>query len=116
MSRHDPGVYLLQMRDHAREAVDLAKGHTRADLDRVRMLNLSLVRLCEVIGEAAVRVPEADRIQWPSIPWRAVVGLRNRLIHAYDQINFDTLWDIVQNDLPPLIAALEEILADSKRS
>jgi uncharacterized protein with HEPN domain len=44
------------------------------------------------------------------------VGLRNRLIHAYDQINFDTLWDIVQNDLPPLIAALEEILADSKRS
>src|SRR6266545_4867518 len=95
MSRHKSRVSLQQMRDYAREALEIAKGRTRADLDTDRMLNLSLVRLLEVLGEAANRVPTEERPRYPQIPWSQLVNLRNRLIHAYDRINFDVLWQIV---------------------
>jgi|SRR5579859_4257171 len=73
-------------------------------------LNLALVRLLEVVGEAASRTPTDERTQYPDIPWTQIVGLRNRLIHGYDSVDFDILWQIVTHDLPPLIAALEQIV------
>ncbi|MGH7812560.1 MAG: HepT-like ribonuclease domain-containing protein [Candidatus Binataceae bacterium] len=79
----------------------------RADLDTDRQLNLSLVRLLEIIGEAAGRVSAEERTRHPDIPWTEIVGLRNRLIHGYDSVDFDILWQIVTGDLPRLIAALE---------
>ena len=110
MTRHDPAVRLRHMLDRAREAREMARGRTRADLDTDRQLNLSLVRLLEIIGEAAARVPQAERDRFPRIPWADIVGLRNRLIHGYDVVNFDILWEIVQDDLPPLVAELERVL------
>ncbi len=98
------------MLDHAVEAVDLAKGRTREDLDADRLLNLSLVRLLEIVGEAASRLSAETRDHYPNVPWPDVVGLRNRLIHGYDVVDFDILWDIVNDDLPPLIAQLRVIV------
>jgi uncharacterized protein with HEPN domain len=80
------------------------------DLDTDRQLNLALVRLLEIVGEAAGRVPSDERVLHPDIPWPEIVGLRNRLIHGYDSVDFDILWQIVTQDLPPLITALEEAL------
>ena len=74
------------------------------------MLNLALVRLMEVIGEAAGRVPEDIRSQHSQVPWRDITDLRNRLIHGYDSVDFDRLWTIIQDDLPPLIEQLEMIV------
>jgi len=102
------------MLDHAREAVEMAAGRSREDLDHDRQLNLALVRLLEVIGEAASRVPPEECQRRPGIPWRDVVGLRNRLIHGYDDVNFDILWTIVQDDLPPLVAELEKVVASAE--
>ena len=85
----------------------MASGRSRQDLDADRQFNLALVRLLEVVGEAAARVSEERRVAHPDIPWRDVVGLRNRLIHGYDEVDFDVLWSIVERDLPPLIRALE---------
>jgi len=113
MSRHDPAISVRQMLDHAREAAAMARGRSRADLDTDRKLNLSLTRLVEIIGEAAARVPEDFRSRHPEVPWRATVGLRNRLIHAYDVVDFDILWDVVQQDIPSLIVQLENILKQS---
>jgi uncharacterized protein with HEPN domain len=98
------------MLDHAREAVAMAHGRTRADLDSDRQMNLALVRLLEIMGEAARRVREEDRARYPGIPWSQIVSLRNRLIHAYDEVDFDILWQIVTRDLPPLIGVLEKIV------
>ncbi len=109
MTRHDDRARLRHMLDHAVEAVALAKGRTRQDLDVDRLLNLSLVRLLEIVGEAAARLSSETRDLHPSIPWADVIGLRNRLIHGYDIVDFDILWDIVNDDLPPLIARLSEI-------
>ncbi|MBM3279882.1 MAG: DUF86 domain-containing protein [Candidatus Handelsmanbacteria bacterium] len=99
------------MLDRAAEAVEMVKGQCRQDLDADRQLNLSLVRLLEIVGEAAARVSEATQRQCPDIPWPAVVGLRNRLIHGCDSVDFDILWNIPADDLPPLTAALTAFLA-----
>ena len=90
----------------------MVRGKSRADLDTDRKLNLSLVRLMEVIGEAAVRMPEDYRSRHPEVPWGAVIGMRNRMIHGYDVIDFDILWTVVRQDLPPLVDALARILSE----
>ena len=110
MSRHDPMVSVRHMLDHAREAAAMIRERSRDDLGRDRMLSLALVRLMEIVGEAASRVPDDLRSHHPDVPWRDVSDLRNRLIHGYDTVNFDILWAIVYDDLPPLIEQLESIL------
>jgi uncharacterized protein with HEPN domain len=110
MAQHDDATRLRHMLDHAREAVHFAGGKRRADLDQDRLLTLALTRLLEIIGEAAARVTETTRTRHPQIPWPQITGLRNRLIHGYDQINLDILWQVVSSDLPPLIADLDAIL------
>ena len=103
-------VRLRHMRDYAREAIDMTHGRVRADLDNDRQLNLALVRLLEVVGEAAARVTAETRETYHDLPWLQMAGLRNRLIHGYDAVDFDILWDILTFDLPPLFQRLDDIL------
>ncbi len=112
MTRHDPRTSVHHMLDHAQEVVKMVRGRHRADLDSDRLMNLALVRLMEVIGEAATRVPEDFRCRYPEVPWRDIADLRNRLIHGYDTVNFDRLWTIIEQDLPPLIEQLEAIVQE----
>jgi uncharacterized protein with HEPN domain len=116
MSRRDVSVRLRHMLDHAREAVGMARDRSRADLEADRQFNLALVRLLEVVGEAASRMTPEDCALYPDIPWARIVGLRNRLIHGYDDVDFDILWQITTQDLPPLIAALERYLPPASPS
>ena len=108
MTRHDPQVALRQMRDFAAEAVEMAASADRATLDADRRLFLALTRLVELIGEASTRLDEATRTKHPAVPWRAIKETRNRLIHAYDDIDRDVLWQIVRVDLPALVRLLDE--------
>ena len=113
MSRHDDRTRMRHMLTHAEETVGMARGRSRGDLDSDRQFNLALVRLMEVVGEAASRVSAEGRQRHPAIPWPEVAGLRNRLVHGYDKVDFDILWDIVQDDLPRLIAELRKALASA---
>ena len=110
MSRHSPEVRLRHMLDHAREAVELASGKTREDLANTRLLQLGLVRLVEIVGEAAASIPKDQRAKYPGIPWQDVVGMRNKLIHEYDTVDLDILWGTVSVELPDLILSLQSIL------
>ena len=74
------------------------------------MLLLALVRLIEIIGEAANRVSENTRKLIPSVPWPLLIAMRNRLIHGYFDIDADRVWDTMVNDLPPLVAAIKAFL------
>lgn len=112
MSNDKDLIRLQHMLDYAREALSTAAGKTRADLDTDRQLNLSLVRLLEVTGEAAAHVSAQTQADYTQIEWSDIVGLRNRLIHGYDTVDFDILWQIITADLPPLVAKLEKILSD----
>jgi uncharacterized protein with HEPN domain len=113
MSRHDEQTYLKHMRDYAAEAVGFSQGRTRADLDGDRMFMLATCRLLEMLGEAACQIPQASRDAAPGVPWAQIIGLHHRLVHAYDQINLDILWNIVSVDLPPLIAGLDVLIGNS---
>lgn len=75
------------------------------------MLQLALTRLLEIVGEAATRVPADVRALRPTIPWRQITGLRNRLIHGYETVDFDVIWLILEDDVPVLIEQLNAMLA-----
>ena len=103
------------MLDYAREAAEISQGRTRADFDTDRLFALAIVRVVEVIGEAASRVSSQRRASIPDIPWERVVGMRNKLIHGYDAIHYDTVWLTVEESIPTLIAALGSIVAEIDR-
>jgi uncharacterized protein with HEPN domain len=106
----DDAVRLRHMLDAAKEAASFARNKTRKSLNTDRQLVLSLVKAIEIIGEAAANVTTKCREEFPHIPWRDIISMRNRLIHAYFDINLDILWKTVVEDLPPLIAELEKIV------
>jgi len=110
MTQHDDQTRLQHMLGHASEAVDMVRGKRRDDLKRDRILQLALVRLVEIVGEAATQVSIEGQRRYVSIPWPVVRGMRNRLVHGYDRVDLDVLWDTIECDLPPLIAELRSIL------
>lgn len=106
-------VRLAHMLAAAREAIAFARDRSRDDLTRDRMLVLSLVKCTEIIGEAAGRITAETQQAHPQIPWASIVAMRNRLIHAYFDIDVNRVWDTIVDDLPALVAQLEEILPSS---
>jgi len=90
--------------------LEFVRGKRRAHLESNRMLVLSLVKELEIIGEAAGKVSDEIRSQYGAIPWQDISGMRNRLIHAYFDIDLDVVWSTVTKDLPQLKADLESIL------
>ncbi len=108
--RKDDSIRIRHMLDAAREAASFAQNKRRSSLNKDRKLTLALVKSIEIMGEAAAKVTLETRQELPQIPWTSVIGMRNRLIHAYYDINLDILWKTVTEDLPPLIAELEKIV------
>lgn len=106
MTQADDATRLAHMRDAASKVIDFSQGKPREALDTDEILCLALVRLLEIVGEAANRVSEATRKQHPEIPWPQIVGMRNRLIHGYDVIDLDILWQTIEHDVPKLLQAL----------
>ena len=108
----DDNVRIKHILDAANEAVSFAKGKNRTDLDSDRQLNLSLVRLLEIIGEAARGISPEFREANPDLPWESMIGMRDRLIHGYFDVNLDVVWQTVTEDLPPLIEKLKKFVKD----
>ncbi len=98
------------MIDAINKAVGFAEGRTRLDLEKDEMLALSLVRLLEIIGEAANNLSKGFRSEHPGIPWRSIVGIRNRLIHGYFDVDLDIVWDTIREDLPSPLIDLERVV------
>jgi uncharacterized protein with HEPN domain len=103
-------VSIRQMLDHADEASRLAAGRDRADLDKDRLFQLATTRLLEIVGEAAARVSPGTRSLYPHVAWPQIVALRNRLIHGYDEVDCDIMWQIIEQDLPGLVRELQSIV------
>jgi len=103
-------IRVLHMRDACRSVARFLHGRSRGDLDQDEMLRFALVRAVEIVGEAAAKVSAETRQRAPGIPWREAVGIRNRLIHAYFDVDLDVLWRTAQDDLPPLQQALQALL------
>jgi uncharacterized protein with HEPN domain len=95
---------IRHMIDAAEAALRFVSGRSRPALDDDDMLTFALVRAIEVVGEAAARVSPAARQELDAVPWSAVIGMRNRLIHAYFDVDRDILWTTVTAGLPALLS------------
>jgi uncharacterized protein with HEPN domain len=98
------------MLDAAQGALALARGRTRPDLDSDPGLLLALVKYVEIIGEAAASVSSSMQDRLRDIPWRAMINMRHRLVHGYFDINHDTVWQTLVEDLPALLPILATYL------
>ena len=109
--RHDDAL-LLDMLLASREAAELASGATFAGFKRDRTLQLAVMKAVEIVGEAAARVSADTRSTHPEIPWSGIVGMRNRLVHGYFDVNLLRVWETVERDIPRLIAQLEGLVEE----
>lgn len=73
------------------------------------LVQSAVIREFQVLGDAARLISEAAQNAHPTIPWRVIAGMRNRLVHAYFDIRLEAVWDTIQNDIPPLLTTLEAI-------
>ena len=105
----DDLVYVGHMLDTARLVVRKVLGRTRAEFDATEDLRLALTHLIQVCGEAARRVSPAFQTAHPGVPWSKIVGMRHKVVHDYLHVDYDIVWAVATQDLPPLIAELEKI-------
>ncbi|MDI9636480.1 DUF86 domain-containing protein [Geitlerinema splendidum] len=112
MTAIDDLTRLHHMQDAAKEALDFMSGKTREDLANNRMLILAVIKDLEIIGEAAGRVSPECRARHPNIPWAVIVGMRNRLTHAYFSIDLDIVWNTLTYNLAPLVEQLEAVIQE----
>ena len=111
--RDDDRIRLKHMIDAAETVAQFIAGRQRADLDRDRMLLFAVVRAIEVLGEAAGRMSPETQSHIPSIPWSLIVGMRNRLIHGYFDIDTEIVWKTATVELPHVLQELRRHVADA---
>ena len=109
--RHENAL-LLDMLLAAREAQEIARGATLSDFRKNRILQLAIVKAVEIVGEAASRISAETRELNPDIPWADIVGMRNRLVHGYFDINLVRVWETVEQDIPRLVVQLEGLVSE----
>ena len=108
--RDEDRIRLKHMIEACEAAVHFVTGRTREDLDRDRMLFFAVVRAVEIIGEAASKVSEGTRTVHNDIPWSAIAGMRNRLVHAYFDIDANIVWVAATEEIPVLLAQLQVLV------
>ena len=102
------------MIEAAEAAIGFVTGRARSDLDDDRMLFLATIKAIEIIGEAASRLSGGTRESAKDIPWGDIIGMRNRLIHVYFDVNSDIVWQSVNEELPELLAKLRTLIAEGE--
>jgi len=107
MMLHEDNTRLHHMLEYSIKAVEMINGISREDFQNDEMRCLAVVRLLEIVGEAAARISQPYRDKYSNIPWSQIISLRNRLIHGYFSVDLDILWDIVEQDLPKTIRMLQ---------
>ncbi|MCK4676421.1 MAG: DUF86 domain-containing protein [Gammaproteobacteria bacterium] len=114
MEKREWRFYLQDMIRFAHNVQTYTEGMNQADFVASGISYDATLRNLELIGEAAMHVPKNAQSQHTNIPWRLVIATRNRLIHGYLGIDDDTVWSIIQEDIPVLLSALEKMQASEQ--
>lgn len=102
---------LEQMLDTARRIRALARSHTHESLETDEVAHLALLHLIQRLGEAASRLSADFRASHDEFPWAEMIGMRNRIVHSYDDLDAEIVWQVASADIEPVLAALERVLA-----
>ena len=97
------------------EAIERHQPKDRANFDADELVRVWCLRHIEIIGEAAANISDETRALAPGIPWKQVVGMRNTLVHAYFGVDWNEVWKVVERDLDPLKASVQELLKQVER-
>ena len=114
MKKSDDRTRLKHMLDAVLDARKFLGESTFEEVQGDRKLGNAIVRSLEIIGEAAANVTKNTQVKYPKIEWPVIIGMRNRLIHAYFDINYHIVWQTVKENLPPLIEQLQLILKNEE--
>lgn len=106
----DDAVYLGHMLEMAQKVTHKLDGVDRSDYDDDENLRLAVTHLLQVIGEAASRVSGDLRVANPQIEWPANIGMRQKVVHDYMNVDEDIVWETATRDIPPRISALEPLM------
>lgn len=79
-------------------------------------VHFAVTRALEIVGEATKRLPMSLRLQYSKIPWKAMAGMRDRITHGYDEIDYEIVWDTVKKEIPRIKPLIEQILQDYQDS
>ena len=109
MSEREWRFYLDDMIGFAENVLTFTSGFDQSTFEATDLNYDATLRKLELIGEAATHIPTEVKEANPAIPWRLIIATRNRLIHAYLGIDNDTLWSIIQDDVPALLEALNRL-------
>ena len=107
--RHDD-AYLLDMLLSARDAAEFAAGLTFPQFEQSQLHQNAILKAIEIIGEAAARISEETKQAHPGIPWPEIIGMRNRLVHAYFEVDLKRVWKTAQQDIPRLVDIIEPLV------
>ncbi len=107
--KRDDRIFIKHILDSAKKIIYFTDGKNRNDLDLDEKLSLAIVRLFEIIGEAANSISNDFQEAHMDIPWGKLISMRNRLIHGYFDINYDIVWNTVKQDIPNIIKMIEKI-------
>jgi uncharacterized protein with HEPN domain len=112
MSRHDAKVTLRQIAEYARLAQELCAQNELSVIVADWQKRAAFERVMEVLGEAVKRLPPELCERYPAVPWKLITGMRDRVSHGYDAIDYTTLWDTVRDDVPGVLATVDQMLED----
>lgn len=115
MSRHDPKVTLRQIAEYARLAQELCNQNELPQIVTDWQKRAAFERIMEVLGEAVKRLPQELCQNYPAVQWKLMAGMRDRVSHGYDAVDYSILWDTVQKDIPGLLVTVEEMLKDLEK-
>ena len=104
--------YVEDMLDAMDKAELLLEGITYEQFEADFRINFAVVRALEIVGEAAKRLPPDLRREYPDIPWKVMAGMRDRIVHGYDVVDLQIVWDVVKRDIPQVKPQIQKILAD----
>ncbi len=102
-------AHILDIREAARLAILYVEGVEKDDFLTDSRIQDSVIRRIEIIGEAARRVSDRTRTLNPGVPWREMIGMRNLLIHDYDDVDAEVVWQTVKDGLPHLLDQLARL-------
>jgi len=110
MSIRDNNIYVGHMLDIAHKIQSIIKNKDRKLYDSDEVLRLALTHLIQTIGEADRNITQEFRDEYPSVPWKTIVGMRHKVVHDYLYVDEDLVWKTAIEDIPNLIIALEKIV------
>ncbi|HEX3049216.1 MAG TPA: DUF86 domain-containing protein [Aggregatilineaceae bacterium] len=103
-------THLLDILNAAQRVLNFAENADRQTVEQDVMRQYAILHGITIIGEATRRVSDAFRAAHPEIPWNKMAGMRNRLVHNYNEVDLDVVWSVIQNDIPELIRLIEPLI------